>query len=79
MNGVVHFIDKILFPATYSFDQLMQRDSRLSSMKSLLSESAINLPTGFTLFLPINKGFDILKGEALEELRGNLLRVEVSF
>ena len=80
-NGVIHLIDKVLFPPANSLEDTLADTSQLSSMNDYLERSALKVPIGFTMFVPTDSALQMLSqsGKDLLQKISWLLKVSMIY
>ena len=61
-NGIVHIVDRVIFPATQTISEIVQNDIQLRSLRKALEKTnmleKLSQPEGqFTLFAPTDDAF----------------------
>jgi len=79
-NGVIHIINRVVFPANISAGDLLRREGQyktfLRAMETVMTTGpdSLDLTSGggsFTFFVPTDEAFEALGNETIEEVLGN--------
>jgi len=78
-NGVIHFVDDVIMPASVTIRDIIARDPDLSKLNDLIKAAGIEREFLFnpeTVFAPTNAAIDALRSSDLSKLGGDQKRLK---